>query len=141
MPVLMFILRYVMRTKNIKSQKGGGVCYIGYARYARNILQDKSIEQQLAACQQKAQELNIPLIGFYEDRADSKKTYKRPGFQKLMRDAKRGKFSYVVAFKANQIGYDVLDTSIYERKLKDCGIRIIYAAEVFKNDIANDECE
>ena len=109
---------------------------VPYARYSSHNQKDASIEQQLAACQQKASELGISLIDSYEDRAISGKTDKRPSFQRMMRDAEKGKFKYVIAWKSNRMGRNMLEAMMNEAKLNSFGIRVIYVEEDFDDTAA-----
>ncbi len=113
--------------------KNIGVCY---ARYSSHNQKDASIEQQVAACQKKAQELEISLIESYEDRAVSGRTDKRPSFQRMMRDAEKGKFAYVIAWKSNRMGRNMLEAMMNEAKLQSWGIRILYVEEDFDDTAA-----
>ena len=109
---------------------------VPYARYSSHNQKDASIEQQLAACKQKADELGITLIDSYEDRAISGKTDKRPSFQRMMRDAEKGKFKYVIAWKSNRIGRNMLEAMMNEAKLNSFGVRVIYVEEDFDDTAA-----
>lgn len=109
---------------------------VDYARYSSHNQKDASIEQQVAACQQKAKELGITLIDSYEDRAISGKTDKRPSFQRMMRDAEKGKFKYVIAWKSNRIGRNMLEAMMNEAKLQSWGVRVLYVEESFDDTAA-----
>ena len=41
----------------------------------------------------------------------------------MMRDAEKGKFQAVVAWKSNRIGRNMLQAMVNEAKLDDCGVR------------------
>ncbi len=109
---------------------------VPYARFSSHNQKDASIEQQLAACRQKAKELGITLIDSYADHAVSGKTDKRPSFQRMMRDAEKGKFKYVIAWKSNRIGRNMLEALMNEAKLNALGIRVIYVEEDFDDTAA-----
>ena len=121
------------KQKNISLTEEVGV---PYARYSSHNQKDASIEQQLVACQQKAKELGITLIDSYADYAISGKTDKRPSFQRMMRDAEKGKFKYVIAWKSNRIGRNMLEALMNEAKLNELGIRVIYVEEDFDDTAA-----
>ena len=107
-----------------------------YARYSSHNQKDASIEQQVAACIQKAKELGITIVDSYEDRAISGKTDKRPSFQRMMRDAERGKFNCVIAWKSNRIGRNMLEAMMNETKLQAWGVKVRYVEEDFDDTAA-----
>lgn len=109
---------------------------VDYARYSSHNQKEASIEQQVAACQQKAKELGITLIESYEDRAITGKTDKRPSFQRMMKDAEKGKFKYVIAWKSNRIGRNMLEAMMNEAKLQSWGVRVLYVEESFDDTAA-----
>lgn len=109
---------------------------VDYARYSSHAQKDASIEQQVAACRQKAKDLDITLIESYEDRAISGKTDKRPSFQRMMKDAEKGKFQYVIAWKSNRMGRNMLEAMMNEAKLNSYGIRVLYVEEDFDDTAA-----
>ena len=54
-----------------------------------------------------------------------------------MRDAEKGKFRYVVAWKSNRMGRNMLQAMMNEAKLNDMGIRVLYTEEDFdKSEVA-----
>lgn len=107
-----------------------------YARYSSHNQKEASIEQQIEACLKHAKDLNIKIIESYEDRAISGRTDKRPSFQRMMKDAERRKFDYVIAWKSNRIGRNMLDAMMNEAKLNSFGIRVLYVEEDFDDTAA-----
>lgn len=91
-----------------KKQKTNGGDAVIYARYSSHNQRDVSIEQQVEACRKHAAELGLTVTATYEDRAISGKTDKRPSFQRMMRDAEQHKFAYVLAWKSNRIGRNMM---------------------------------
>lgn len=123
-----------MAKRKIKS-KGSmiGVCY---ARYSSHRQKDVSIEQQVAACQAHAADLGIALVDSYEDRAISGKTDNRPAFRRMMRDAEAGLFSYVIAWKSNRIGRNMMEAMVNEARLSELGVKVLYVEEDFDDSAA-----
>lgn len=119
-----------------KRQKNSGGIGVIYARYSSHAQKDCSIEQQVEAARKYAKEKNIEIINVYADRAVSGRTDKRPEFQKLMRDAEAGKFKYVVAWKSNRMGRNMLQAMANEDNLKSWGIRCEYVEENFDDTAA-----
>ena len=107
-----------------------------YARYSSHSQKDASIEQQVAECLKKANEIGLKIISTYEDRAITGKTDKRPNFQRMMKEAEKGKFQYVIAWKSNRIGRNMLEAMINEARLQDVGVRLIYVEEDFDDSAA-----
>ena len=115
------------------SSSGVGVIY---ARYSSHAQKDASIEQQVSECMQHAAGMGLTIIDTYADRAISGKTDRRPAFQKMMRDAEKGRFQFVIAWKSNRIGRNMLQAMINEAKFNELGIRVLYAAEDFDDTAA-----
>ena len=107
-----------------------------YARYSSANQRDCSIEQQVAKCRELAVRLGLAVIEVYEDRAISGKTDRRPSFQRMMKDADRGIFDIVLAWKSNRMGRNMLQAMTNEERLRDNGIRTIYAEEDFDDTAA-----
>jgi len=107
-----------------------------YARYSSHAQKDISIEQQLEKCLGLAGEFGIHVIETYSDRAVSGRTDKRTGFQRMMKDAQRGGFRYVIAWKSNRIGRNMMEALINEARLQDMGVRILYVEEDFDDTAA-----
>lgn len=107
-----------------------------YARYSSHNQKDTSIEQQIEECTKHAKELGIEISAIYADRAISGKTDRRPEFQRMMQDAKKGKFKYVIAWKSNRMGRHMLQAMLNEAKLNELGIRCIYVEENFDDTAA-----
>ena len=64
------------------------------------------------------------------------KTDKRPSFQRMMRDAEQHKFAYVLAWKSNRIGRNMMQALVNESRLVDCGVKVFYAEEDFDDNAA-----
>lgn len=107
-----------------------------YARYSSHNQKDISIEQQVEKDRAKADDLGIEVTGVYADRAISGRSDKRPEFQRLMRDARKGMFRYVIAWKSSRIGRNMLEAMVNESKLLELNVRIIYVEEDFDDTAA-----
>ena len=118
-----------------KKKPAGGVAII-YARYSSHNQRDVSIEQQIEACRKHAAELGLTITDTYEDRAISGRTDNRPAFQRMMRDAEDGKFQYVLAWKSNRMGRNMMQAMVNESRLMDCGVKVFYAEEDFDDSAA-----
>lgn len=123
--------------KKLADQQGGysGTAVI-YARYSSHNQREASIEQQVAECQKFADANNLHIAEVYADKAISGKTDRRPNFQRMMRDAGKGKFQYVVAWKSNRMGRNMLDAMMNDSRLRDMGVRCLYTEEDFDDTAA-----
>lgn len=54
----------------------------------------------------------------------------------MMHDAENGKFSYVLAWKSNRMGRNMMQAMVNESRLMDCGIKVYYAEEDFDDSAA-----
>lgn len=107
-----------------------------YARYSSHNQKDISVEQQIEKCRELAREFGIHIIETYPDRAVSGRTDKRTNFQQMMKDAASGRFRYVIAWKSNRIGRNMMEALINEARLQELGVRILYVEEDFDDTAA-----
>lgn len=113
-----------------------GEAGVVYARYSSHNQKDISIEQQIEKCMETAKEFGIRIVETYADRAVSGRTDKRTDFQRMMRDAASDRFRYVIAWKSNRIGRNMLEALINETRLQEMGVRILYVEEDFDDTAA-----
>ena len=107
-----------------------------YGRYSSHNQKDISIEQQFEKCYELAAEYGIRIIDTYADRAVSGRTDKRVDFQRMMADAAKGKFCYVLAWKSNRIGRNMLEALVNEARFQELGVRVLYVEEDFDDTAA-----
>ena len=100
-----------------------------YARYSSHAQKDASIEQQLRECREYADKNGITVVGEYCDHAITGKTDRRPQFQKMIKDAQRGRFQLVLTWKVDRFARNRYDAATYKARLKRYGVRVIYAKE------------
>lgn len=118
-----------------KSKTHGEIGVI-YARYSSHAQRDVSIEQQVNEARQYAAELGIKIVDVYADRAVSGRSDRRPEFQRMLRDAEQKKFAFVIAWKSNRMGRNMLQAMANEERLSDAGVRCLYTAEDFDDTAA-----
>lgn len=118
-----------------KTEYSGGNA-IEYARYSSHNQRDVSIEEQFDECDKFAAENGYTIVGRYADRAISGKTDNRPQFQKMMRDAHKGEWDFVIAWKSNRMGRNMMQAMVNEAKLADLGIKCLYVEEDFDDSAA-----
>ena len=107
-----------------------------YGRYSSHNQKDISVEQQFEKGYELAAEYGIRIVETYADRAVSGRTDKRADFQRMMRDATQGKFRYVIAWKSNRMGRNMLEALINETRLQELGVRVLYVEEDFDDTAA-----
>lgn len=105
-----------------------------YARYSSHSQRDVSIEQQIRACKLFAERHGVKVVKIYEDRALTGTNDKRPGFQQMIQDAKRGGWNYVIVYTLDRFARNRYDNAIYKHQLKDCGVKVLSAMENISDD-------
>ena len=100
-----------------------------YARYSSERQNEQSIAGQVDVCKKWAKDNDIGVVGIYHDNALTGKTDKRPAFQKMIKDAKKGKFDYVIVYKLDRFARNRYDSAIYKAQLKLQGVRVLSAME------------
>ena len=102
-----------------------------YARYSPGPHQtEQSIEGQVADCQQYTEENGIDIIEIYADRhVSGKSVVGRDEFQRMLRDAEKGRFDCVLVWKIDRFGRDRQDIAMGKMALKRAGVKLMYARE------------
>ncbi len=114
-----------MRAKQTAAQKNAVI----YARFSSHAQNEQSIEGQLRVCYDFAKREGITVIGEYIDRAISGKTDERPDFQRMIADAKKKAFQFVIVYKLDRFARNRYDSAIYKHKLKQSGVKLLSAME------------
>lgn len=107
-----------------------------YARFSSHKQDEESIEQQVAECTAYARAHGYKVIDIYADSAISGRSDRRPQFQRLKRDAEKGKFTAVIAYKSSRIARNIMNALTFEFELQQKNIVLHYAKEDFGNDAA-----
>jgi DNA invertase Pin-like site-specific DNA recombinase len=100
-----------------------------YARYSSDQQREASIADQIRDCRQHAGREQWTVVQEYTDAAMSGASRHRPGFQALMRDARRRDFDLVVAESLDRLSRDQEDTANLFKVLSFVGVRIVTLAE------------
>jgi predicted site-specific integrase-resolvase len=96
-----------------------------YARFSSDKQSERSIDDQVALCRTYCERNELSVVGVYDDRAISgASTVNRLGWEKLMRDARGGKFDVVVAEALDRISRDQEDLAGIYKRLRFVGIEI-----------------
>ena len=100
-----------------------------YARYSSDNQREESIEGQLRECMEYAERNGIIVVDTYIDRALSAKTDNRPNFQKMIKDASKQLFKYIIVWKLDRFARNRFDSAYYKHLLKKNGVRVLFARE------------
>lgn len=104
-----------------------------YARYSSHNQREASLEQQIAECKQYAERNGYKIIEVYQDAAISGRTDDRPAFKRMMHDAKKEQFDFIISWKSNRIGRNMHQTLANMAKLSEYGVECLYVEEDFDN--------
>lgn len=100
-----------------------------YARYSSHQQTERSIEGQVADCMAYAEYHDIDIIETYIDRAMTGTNDKRESFQRMLKDAEKGKFSCVITWKIDRFGRNREELAVNKMKLRKSGVSLLYAKE------------
>ncbi len=100
-----------------------------YARYSSELQRDASIEDQVRLCHERIGQEVWTLTATYTDHAMSGASRLRPGYQKLLRDARGGEFDVVVAEALDRLSRDQEDVAALYKRLSFANIKLITLTE------------
>src|SRR5260370_29919609 len=100
-----------------------------YARYSSDLHGAASIEDQLLVCTDRVVREKWTLTATYTDRGISGLSHLRPGYQKLLEDARKGEFDIVLAEALDRISRDQEHVASFFKLMSFAGIRIVTLAE------------
>lgn len=100
-----------------------------YARFSSSGQREESIEGQFRECREYAERLSLKVIGEYADHALTGTNDKRPDFQRMIRDSSKGQFQVLIVWKSDRFARNRYDSAIYKARLKQNGVRVLYAKE------------
>jgi DNA invertase Pin-like site-specific DNA recombinase len=97
-----------------------------YARYSSDLQKDRSIDDQIALCEQIAARNGCNVINVYSDRAKSGASmFERDNLLALMNAAKKCDFDVVIAESLSRLSRDQEDTAAIFKRLKFNNVTII----------------
>ena len=105
-----------------------------YARFSSHNQNEQSIEGQLKACYEYAEQNEYNVVKEYIDRAISGKTDNRPEFQHMLEDSEKKHFQYILVYQLDRFSRNRYDSAIYKNKLKKFGIRVLSVRENISED-------
>ena len=113
---------------------------VKYMRYSTHNQDDgMSIEYQRENIERYAEKNNIELVGEYVDEAYSGTNDRRPGYQKMLEDARnKPDWNAVIVFDTSRFSRDVLDALRYEDELKSLGIKLLYSSQHFEDSCSGE---
>lgn len=100
-----------------------------YARYSSDKQTEQSIEGQLRICHEYAERCGYTVVGEYIDRAMTGRYDDRPEFQRMLADAKKHQFSYIIVYKLDRFARNRYDSAVHKHNLKKEGVRVVSAME------------
>ena len=100
-----------------------------YARYSSDNQRDASIEDQVRQCRARIETEGWALAGVYSDHATSGSSSLRPGYRKLLEDARTGAFDVVLAEALDRLSRDLEATASLYKQLSFAGVRLVTLAE------------
>jgi site-specific DNA recombinase len=100
-----------------------------YARFSSDNQREESIDAQLRACEDYANQYGIIIVKTYVDRAKSATSDKRPAFQEMIEASDQKVFDTIIVHKLDRFSRDKCDSALYKRRLKKNGITLISVLE------------
>ncbi len=100
-----------------------------YSRYSTDLQRDASIDDQVRVCRQRIKHEGWTLVATYSDAASSGASRLRPGYQKLLEDARAGAFDIVVAEALDRLSRDQEDVAGLFKHLSFAGVKLVTLAE------------
>src|SRR5205809_4444533 len=106
-----------------------------YARYSTDLQREASIEDQVRVCRQRIEQEGWQLAATYSDAASSGASRLRPGYQKLLEDARAGEFDVVVSEALDRLSRDQEDVAALYKHLSFAGVKLVTTAEGEINEL------
>ena len=106
-----------------------------YARYSSDNQRDASIEDQVHTCRARIEAEGWALKETYADRAISGASTLRPGYQKMLMDARSGLIDIVVAEALDRLSRDQEDVAALYKHLSFAGVRLVTLSEGEINEL------
>lgn len=100
-----------------------------YARYSSDKQTENSIDGQLRICREFCKQKGFAVVGEYIDRAMSGTDDNRPDFQRMIKDAEKQHFAFIVVYRFDRFMRNRYDSAIYKKRLEQFGVKVISTAE------------
>ena len=97
-----------------------------YARFSTELQNASSVDDQIVLCSDFAERDGYEIVAEYTDRARTgTTTHGRPGLQRLLHDAREGRFETVIVEALDRLSRDQEDLAGIHKRLTFAGIEII----------------
>ena len=106
-----------------------------YARYSSDLQSEASIDDQVRLCRKWAENEGHSLTKVYSDRAISGASTLRPGYQKMLEDARAGTYDILIAEAMDRLSRDQEDIAGLYKQLSFAGVKIITLSEGEVNEL------
>ena len=106
-----------------------------YARYSSDLQSEASIEDQVRQCRKRIEGEGWQETDVYADHSISGASTLRPGYQKMLEDARGGAFDALVAEALDRLSRDQEDIAGLYKRLSFAGIKLITLAEGEINEL------
>jgi site-specific DNA recombinase len=105
-----------------------------YARFSSHLQSEESIDAQVRACREYAEQHDITILKIYQDEAISGKgsqTQARKQYQTLLRACDKGEYDIILIHKYNRIARSLNEHVTLEKRLAENNVELIAVAEDF----------
>jgi len=100
-----------------------------YARYSTDHQRDASIDDQVHICRKRIDAEGWQLVETYADHGISGASTLRPSYQRMLMDARSGKFDILIAEAMDRLSRDQEDIAGLFKQLTFAGVRLITLSE------------
>ena len=118
-------------TRFIQNPGNNAICYY---RYSSDAQRDVSIVQQKDAAHDYAKAHGYHIIKEYDDPAYSGTRDDRPAFQLMLYEVEKLRPAYLILWKTDRLSRDRIDAVMAKKRLRECGVKIVYVAEAIPDD-------
>ena len=106
-----------------------------YARYSTDMQSAASVEDQIRICRARAETEGWTVVECYSDEAISGASLMRRGVQRLLSDARIGKFDIVLSEALDRLSRDQVDIATIYKQMSFSGIRLVTLSEGEVNEM------
>lgn len=102
-----------------------------YARFSPGPRQtEQSIDGQVRDCKAYAEKMGLKIVEIYADHHISGSDFEnRDEFNRLIQDAEKGQFKYIIVWKIDRFGRDREEIALNKVRVKKYGVKLLYAKE------------
>ena len=118
-------------TRFVQNPGSNAICYY---RYSSDAQRDVSIVQQKDAAHEYAEHHGYHIIKEDDDPAYSGTRDDRPAFQLMLYEVEKLRPAYLILWKTDRLSRDRIDAVMAKKRLRECGVKIVYVAESIPDD-------